>query len=78
VVELYSPEFRDFVKLCCTKDPNDRPTQHKILSHKWLSGDYPSVDMAEWARSTQSDPCGDGGGGGGVGGRGGGGGGGDD
>ncbi|KAF8524652.1 kinase-like domain-containing protein [Hysterangium stoloniferum] len=34
----FSPTFKDFVSLCLTKDPSDRPTAKKLLNHQFIKG----------------------------------------
>jgi serine/threonine protein kinase len=34
----WSEEFRQFVKLCLTKDPNERPSAATLLEHPFLLG----------------------------------------
>ena len=34
----WSQEFREFVDLCLTKDPKDRPSAHQLLGHPFLQG----------------------------------------
>jgi len=32
----WTNDFRQFIALCCTKDPNKRPTAKQLLSNKWI------------------------------------------
>lgn len=45
--ENVSDQAKELVALLLQKDPNDRPTADEILSHGWVSGEAPDVDMGE-------------------------------
>lgn len=32
----YSKDMRDFIGLCCSRNPDDRPSAKELLKHKWL------------------------------------------
>ena len=51
VPDLFSSEFADFITKCMVKEAKDRPDQATMLSHPWLSGDHPEVDLAAWVVS---------------------------
>jgi len=51
IPELFSPELADFIKNCMVKEAKDRPDQATMLSHPWLAGEYPDVDLASWVVS---------------------------
>lgn len=51
----YSSAFKEFVKLCCTKDPEKRPTASLLLSHKFIKQAKNSEYVVEYLVS-QTEP----------------------
>lgn len=47
----FSDEFRDFVKLCLTKDYRQRPKYQQLLLHPFLNY-HDAVDVVEWFHRT--------------------------
>ena len=46
--ENWSDGFRDFVKLCLTKDVNKRPSAAELLNNEWIKNAKPNSILSDW------------------------------
>ena len=53
---IFSEQFRDFVKKCLEKDPNERPDLRALFAHDWLQGveEDDSLDISLWVKQLNS------------------------
>eukprot|EP00484_Ammonia_sp_Unknown_P017140 CAMPEP_0197027836 /NCGR_PEP_ID=MMETSP1384-20130603/7703_1 /TAXON_ID=29189 /ORGANISM="Ammonia sp." /LENGTH=672 /DNA_ID=CAMNT_0042456751 /DNA_START=99 /DNA_END=2117 /DNA_ORIENTATION=+ len=50
----WSEDFRDFIRSCCIKDAQKRPTATELLQHKWIRAGKPGLGVTlNWVRKTQ-------------------------
>ena len=53
---IFSEQFRDFVKKCLEKDPNERPDLQTLFAHAWLQGveEDDNFDISTWVKQLNS------------------------